>query len=421
MAKQSMKKIFFRKSIAAIFILGLGILLGFLALCLVYMFPVDSMYRNVQHSRDTINSQAELIPGYESTTIDNYTDSIMLNEAICPVDAPLIEKVMYGYQVNYFKQYTQQENLLRYLNGESGYQYQAYPHYWNGHQVVLKPLLLFFDYSDILVISTIVQSLLLAAVIIGLYQTGKKHIILPFLVAVLSIMPTTISRCLQYHDVYYIFMLGCLLIIWKNDKIKAERMYLLFLALGIATSYFDFLTYPFVTLGVPLALMLVYNSKLRFPKQLFYTIQYSVLWCIGYWGMWASKWILGTLLTEENMIARAIISIKYRGSSQVGSRTVSIFEVLLENLFVYLKWPTLLLIGFSGIYLLVKAIKIKSISPKALMPCISYMIICLYPIVWYMISKNHSYEHTFMTYRELAITTFAGLCMLAELGIQSAE
>ena len=77
-------------------------------------------------------------------------------------------------------------------------------------------------------------------------------------------------------------MLGCLLIIWKHDKIKAERMYLLFLALGIATSYFDFLTYPFVTLGVPLALMLVYNSKLRFPKQLFYTIQYSVLWCVGY-------------------------------------------------------------------------------------------------------------------------------------------
>ena len=198
-------------------------------------------------------------------------------------------------------------------------------------------------------------------------------------------------------------------------------MYLLFLALGIATSYFDFLTYPFVTLGVPLALMLVYNSKLRFPKQLFYTIQYSVLWCIGYWGMWASKWILGTLLTEENMIARAIISIKYRGSSQVGSKTVSILEVLLENLFVYLKWPTVLLIGISGIYLLVKAIKIKGISPKALMPCITYMIICLYPIVWYMISKNHSYEHTFMTYRELAITTFAGLCMLAELGRQSTE
>ena len=106
MVEHSMKNNFFRKSIASIFVLGLGILLGFLALCLVYMLPVDSMYRNVQHSRDTINSQAQLIPGYESTTIDNYTDSIMLNETICPVDAPLIEKIMYGYQVNYFKQYT---------------------------------------------------------------------------------------------------------------------------------------------------------------------------------------------------------------------------------------------------------------------------------------------------------------------------
>lgn len=107
-----------------------GIIIGFLALCLVHLLPVERMYQNVLASKDVINSHAQTIPGYESTAIDNYTDSIMLNEAICPVEAPLLEKVIYNYQVNYYKQYGQQENLLRYLEGEEGYRYQGYTHYW---------------------------------------------------------------------------------------------------------------------------------------------------------------------------------------------------------------------------------------------------------------------------------------------------
>ena len=417
MCNKKIVKSFFKKAGLTIVVLIIGILLGFGALCLVHLLPVDRMFQNVLHSQDVINSHAELIPGYESTTIDNYTDSIMLNEAICPFDGPLIEKVIYNNQVNYYRQYDQQENLLRYLQGEDGYGYQGYSHYWGGHQIFLKLLLLWFDHADILVINMILQTLLMISVVIGLYQAGKKHIILPFLVALLSIMPMVIAICLQYNDVYYITMLGSCFIIWKFDKIKAERMYLLFLILGMATSYFDFLTYPFVSLGIPLVLFLIFVNKEKLSKQLFYTIQCSALWCIGYLGMWSGKWILASILMpEKDMIGRALISIKYRSSSYAGGMSVNVFDVLLENLFVYLKWPTILLIGITGIYLLIKIFKSKSINKHVVATCIIYIFICLYPVAWYMIAKNHSYEHSFMTYRELAITTFSGLCMLAELG-----
>lgn len=139
------------------------------------------MYENLKVSKDVINSHTRLIPGYESTAIDNYTDRILLNEAVCKVDVPLIEKVIYNNQINYYRQYDQQENLLRYLDGESGYKYQGYIHYRGGRQIILKPLLLLFDHADILILNTILQTFLFILVITGLCLTGKHYTVLRFL------------------------------------------------------------------------------------------------------------------------------------------------------------------------------------------------------------------------------------------------
>lgn len=400
-----------------ILILAAGILTGFFALCLVHLLPVERMHQNVMQAKDAINAHAQTIPGYISTSIDNYTDSIMLNEAICPVEAPLIEKVIYNYQVNYFRQYDQQENLLRYLDGEEGYGYQGYTHYWGGHQVVLKLLLLVFDYADILMINLMLQTFLMFFVIIGLYKTKKDYVILPFLTAMLSIMPMTIGVCLQFCDIYYISLIGAACIVWKNDKIKQDKMYILFLILGMCTSYFDFLTYPLLSLGVPLVIALAYfDFGETIGKKVFYPIVYSIAWGVGYLGMWAGKWILGSiLLPEAGSLSEALNSIAYRGSNCAGGEIVTLFDVLLKNLYVYLKWPTLILIGAVAVYFILKIIKRKHIDRNEIIICLPYLYICLYPLGWYMIAKNHSFEHAFMAYRELAIAAFAGLCLLARM------
>lgn len=415
--KRKMADKLFKEAGKVILILMVGVLLGFIALCLVHLLPIERMHQNVLASKDVINSHAQTIPGYESTSIDNYTDSIMLNEAICPVDAPLIEKAIYNYQINYYRGYDQQENLLRYLNGEEGYRYKGYTHYWGGHQVVLKLVLLIFDHSDILMINIILQTLLAALIVVGLYRSGRQYVILPFLVSILSIMPMTIATCLQYCDVYYITLTGSALIAWKYDKVPKERICLLFLLLGMATSYFDFLTYPFVSLGIPLVLFLVSMKDIKFSGKLIYIIWSSALWCVGYAGMWAGKWILSSiLLPEAGSLAEAFRAIAYRGSHQAEGVNITVFDVLLKNLYVYLKWPIMILMGTAVIYFLWKFLSKRYFGKKVLLTCIPYIILALYPIAWYTIAQNHSYEHSFMAYRELVIATFAGLCMLAEIG-----
>lgn len=337
----------FVKSIAKmILILAGGIMLGFAALCLVHLLPVERMHQNLVEGREAINAHAQIIPGYVSTSIDNYTDCIMLNEAICPINVSLIEKVIYNYQVNYHRQYDQQENLLRYLDGEQGYGYQGYTHYWGGHQVILKLLLLVFDYADILVFNMILQTLLVVLVVIGLYKTGKGNIILPFMVAILSIMPITIAVCLQFCDIYYIMLAGSALIVWRYDKIRKDRMYLLFIVLGMCTGYFDFLTYPLVSLGIPIVLFLTYIDEEALYSKMFYIIQCSITWCVGYVGMWSGKWMLGSiLLPEAGSLSEALKSIAYRGSNRAEGMILTTFDVLLKNLYVYLKWPVIVLIG----------------------------------------------------------------------------
>lgn len=415
-------KIFGKVFAKTVLVLIAGILIGFFALCLVHLLPVERMYQNVLEAKDAINVHAQTIPGYESTTIDNYTDSIMLNEAICPVEAPLIEKVIYNYQVNYFRQYDQQENLLRFLNGEEGYRYQGYTHYWGGHQVILKLLLMVFDYADILVINLILQTFLLILIVVGLYKTQKKYVIIPLLSAVLSIMPMTIGVCLQFCAVYYILLTGAAYIVWRNDKIKAEKMYFLFLILGMSTSYFDFLTYPLLSLGIPLIIALAYIDFDGMDRKMFYPIIYTVAWGVGYLGMWAGKWILGSiLLPEAGSLSEALNSISYRGSNRAGGEIITLFDVLLKNLYVYLKWPIIILIGAIAIYFVFLIIKRKHINRTGLLLCVPYFLICFYPLGWYMIAKNHSYEHAFMAYRELAIAAFAGLCLLSRMADRKKE
>ncbi len=63
---------------------------------------------------------------------------------------------------------------------------------------------------------------------------------------------------------------------------------------------------------------------------------------------------------------------------------------------------------YTATQILVK--KIKKQMFNILVPC---LFIAAYPFVWYAVLKNHSFIHSFFTYRELAITLYAVLAFIA--------
>lgn len=397
-------------------VLVCGVILGFAALCLVHLIPVDKMYQNVATSKDAINVHQQIVGGYVSTTVDNYTDSIMLNEAICDIDTGLIDKVVNNYQANYWKGYDQQGNLMHYLDGDEGYRYQGYSHYWGGHQIFIKLMLLVGDYPDILVFNTIVQFLLVMAIMIRLQKMGKGYAILPFGIVIASMMPVTIALCMQYCTVYYVTILGSLLLLKRYEKNPHADMCLLFLMIGMATSYVDFLTYPFVSLGIPLVFWLMLEQEEKLSRKVGRLLWNSGFWCAGYIGMWAGKWILGSILSPQSgSLGMAINSILYRGSNTSTEGTVSLMDVLMKNAFVYIKKPLLAVLVCVIVFYCCKIVKNKALTAQNIKRMIPYVIVFFYPLLWYRMSENHSYEHAFMAYRELAIGLFAGLMILALL------
>ena len=61
----------------------------------------------------------------------------------------------------------------------------------------------------------------------------------------------------------------------------------------------DFLTTPILTLGFPLVVFIAVNKEKDRLKTLF---TQSFIWLLGYASIWASKWLIGWILTGENII-----------------------------------------------------------------------------------------------------------------------
>lgn len=86
------------------------------------------------------------------------------------------------------------------------------------HQVFIKLMLLLGDYSDILILNTIVQFLLVIMIIISLQKMGKGYAVLPFCITLASMMSIAIALCMQLCTVYYVMLFGILMLIRKYEK-----------------------------------------------------------------------------------------------------------------------------------------------------------------------------------------------------------
>lgn len=396
-----------------------GVFIGFFAMCLVYLLPVEEMKNNALMAKDMISEISTTYSIFEmkSTMLDNYTDSIMVSTAICPKEASVFEKVVYNYHISYLRGYLEQENLTRYLCGEEGHGYTYYSHYWNGYLLFLKPLLMIFEYNDVLLINFMAQMTLFIWVIAGMVKRNKEWLVVPFVITVLSIgAPSATGLSLQLSDVYYVALFGCGILVWNYERLNHKKIYFLFLILGMMTSFFDFLTYPLFALGIPLIICLACDNQSNVWKSVLRTITNSMGWSVGYIGMWLGKGIIGSLMYPESQALETGIGHFFmRSSKNVSGEMVGFFDVLMENVFVYLNWPMAFVLIVTVMFFFIKMIKGKHLNKRSIMKAIPYLIICVYPFAWYMLMKNHSYIHAFMVYRILGVAVFSGLSFLATI------
>ncbi|MBE5851922.1 MAG: hypothetical protein E7299_03075 [Lachnospiraceae bacterium] len=402
-------------------ILLMGSILGLLALLVVHFIPIQQIRENVFWSIDTIEKEFEdqvMIDGYNATLTGNFTDCLMLEHAVYSHDNhSVLEQVLHMYRAeSYYDENNEDgwwpgQSLKDYLNNVSQPREVTYGRYWHGYLVILKPLLWLTSFNTIRLFNAALQLILVGFVAIELCKKGadslaKAFVVsLPFMFFVSSFASLSLSICL------YIMLMSVWMLLRCEEWLKEKKRYqIFFLVIGMVTSYFDFLTYPLVTLTYPLCVFLYFSQASPKKSHLRKMFICSAEWFIGYGGMWAMKWILSDLLTDSNIIIDAFLTVFVRTqSAENTTRFKGFFSVLAENVQVYFNWGFLLIAIAIVLYFLIEIFR-KGMKAETLplsKGCCFFLLAC-YPYAWYFIMQNHSEQHWQFTCRLVSITIFAG-------------
>ena len=335
----------------------LGVFLAFALIVGAFALPTRNMQQNMKESAHTLLDEGvyptflddilvRMRPGNvldlktllfnnRITARDNFTDALMLAQASYDGTEPLLERAMAVYRWS-----TEDENpfgLLQAIVDGNDTQLvrKQYDRYWHGYLVVLKPMLLVFNLSQIRVINLVVLTLLLGYCVFLMYQKIAKNYCEWFLYALLFFMPFTIPFCMQYCTATYVLLIALIILFKHYEWLQQEsRLAYFFMIVGMTVAYVDYLTFPLVTFGIPVIFVLLSDPKKRtFKVDLLRVFRYGIDWSVGYVGLWASKWILASLIMHQNLIKESLQQVAFRASStsEMGDFKITFFQAIGSN------------------------------------------------------------------------------------------
>ena len=389
---------------------------GILLLLLVFQLPTDKMYVHVYQSLPTLEeefTEGVVVDGFQASLTGNFTDCLMLFYSIYenPKHSTL-EQVMHMSRTESFigDGWAPGESLRDYCSGVEQSKEISYGRYWHGYLVLLKPLMMITNLNSIRMMMSVTQLLLVGFIIYAATKRGKGKLALAFLVSVPFFYFVSMFTSLSLSICFYIMSAAVLISLCCHEKLKKKKRYLnFFLLIGMSVAYFDFLTYPLVTLAFPLIVVLCLDKEVWKTKvqKLFV---YSIQWGVGYIGLWALKWISSDLLTGSTIISDAVSTVFERTGAANGSNKITgLFFVFSRNLEVYFNWSFYLLAFFAIIFIVYHLIKNKCWYTKLDTIKEKFIIfsVALHPIIWYFLTQNHSEEHYMFTCKNIAIIVFA--------------
>ncbi len=417
MAKQIVLKI-----VKGIVIFLVSILLFMLFQIIAVLLPNERIVENVEKSLELFPKdsfyQTPILGTYglfgETFKMDDYTDTVILGTALDKYSEQgvgvLQRAVLNG---RYFDVDGGPVRNLKDAIAEDKEANEEYTRYWMGTCSFVTPLLLFFTLQEIRYFNILFVTILVFFVFHLLVKKLDIRYAFAYMISIMLMGLTIIPASLQYLPVFLITLISTSLILVLNDNTKFRKNigYYFFIT-GIITAYFDLLTYPLITVGIPAIVWLLLEGKEKkntdSKNTLFSIIGFFESWGLGYGLSYFAKWVLASIILRKNVISVAWNQFLFRADAY-GSLNVSKLEILSCNFHIYFNNLVLILLAIYSIAIILFIIKRRKINNKNLI--VPLLIIAISPYVWYLILSNHSYIHSFMTFRIQAITLFAYLSM----------
>ena len=406
---------------AAVFVLTLAVL--FVLLLGAFALPGEPVRKNLARSVSLLQQEG-LYPeffGFKLFQMDNYTDTVMPFEAASADETDPLTAMMTAtaYNVDNFE--TLQDDLAAYLDAreagktgaDTGLEPFSYARYWHGYLIWLRPLLLFLTYGQVRVVNYILFVLLAGALLWRLWRVCDRWPAVWFALSQIAVSAFFAPHQVQFFTCFAIAYAACLWVLACPRTAASLAVGLV--AVGVCTSFLDLLVTPILTLGLPLTVWLLDPRKEGNAPPLRRcgaVLGGAVGWGAGYALCWATKWVLASIVTGQDIIGDAL----HQASVRTSADTWHGIELTWPNIFRYvwdtlnsrgLFWPLLL-----ALILLLAAAALCVRDRRALADALPLLLAALSAPAWLALLRTHSIQHGWFTWRSLGVTVFAGLAFL---------
>ena len=424
-----------KKLIPTYFILLIVLMLLLFFSCLI---PQKNIEQKVKESASYMTQQGEdwfVKELGRKIRQDNDTDAIMINIAYS-IDENNVFYSMLAARRNYVKNVTthtvsesegdlkfdgKKFNMIRELKDTTNKKnIKSFPYfkYWHGYLTIIRPLLVFFNIKQIRTILTIISLILLIILSINVYRKTNIYYALSIFIGYISFDFFAWFNILQGMFAILISLVAGIIVSSKNMKKDSFNTFLFII--GGLTSFFDFLTFPLVSLLMPILIRyIVYNDEENNKEKLKKVIINLICSIAGYALIWVSKWIISDIIYNTNVIKVAITEVLYRTGlfpqyDKLFSKDMPnylFFNSLTNNILYSINYLTTI-ISFMFLFIFVKLSserKILESIKKLLVPFILSIIV----ILWYIIISQHSWYHFYFTYKNMIIIYITKLLFIS--------
>lgn len=376
----------------------------------VKFIPKEKLLDNIKESLQYLDSNTEIIevkPTREYSYLHVYADEILLNMIYCIDSNKPLESIMeskyYKDDINFTEDFPNLEEALE--NGGQGN--QEYIRYWHGSMVIIRPLLMFFNISEIYHIFAVIMIILIAVLFIILIRKKQYLLLVATIIGYIMIAINYVPFCLEYVWTFLIMLIVSII------GILTKKHNMLFFITGIITCFLDFLTTEIITLFVPIIYIYTIKYKNReikdFKEGIKLIAKYSALWLTGYCIMWGTKWLLASIILNVNALDFVLNKAKKRISGHVRGYSTGYMlkNSILRNVSAiypfYMIHETSIAVCLILCIVIPTALLIKK-DKKSLLNFLIFMIIAIMPYIRYLVLLNHSFMHYIFTFRDQLIT-----------------
>lgn len=401
---------------------AIALVLLFLLLLGAYALPGEPVRANIERSVPLLQEEG-LYPeffGFKLFQMDNYTDTIMLFEAASADETSPLQAMMTStaYNVDNFE--TLPDDLAAYLdaraegkNGtDTGLEPFSYARYWHGYLIWLRPLLLFLTYGQVRVANYL---LFAALACVLLWQLGRAcgwRAAVWFAVSQILVSCFFVPHQMQFFTCFAVAYAAC---IWVLARPRTpDSLAVGLVVTGVCTAFLDLLVTPILTLGLPLAVWLLDRrvQEDTLLRRCGVVCGGALCWGAGYALCWASKWVLASLVTGQDIIGDAL----HQASVRTSADTWHGMELTWGNIIRFV-WDTLSSHGLLIPLLLLVVICIGAFvlclrSREALLRALPLALTALSAPAWLCLLRTHSIQHGWFTWRALGVTLFAGFAFV---------